>query len=118
MNGLGLLRHVGLVSEYSKARDHKPEAHQCDACANPGEKRPLLRQIVPQVNRWLCFDGRIHFDFNPSDFNLHCRSERETATIVLRIAQSSGDRTALSDLIPRTVNSGPDQRSCSACSYE
>jgi len=64
MNGLGMLRHLGLVPEYSKSRDHKPETHQRDACANPCEKRPLFRQIVPQVDRWLCFDGRIHFFFH------------------------------------------------------
>src|SRR6202171_5474303 len=103
MNGLGLLRHVGLVSEYSKARDHKPEAHQCDACANPGEKRPLLRQIVPQVRRWLYFDGRIHFDFNSSDFNPplslrarhshHCSTDRAVfwcATLTALVALHTG----------------------------
>src|ERR1700730_1094900 len=80
MNGLGLLRHVGLVSEYSKARDHKPKAHQCDACANPGEKRPLLRPIVPQVRRRLSFDGRIHFDFNPSPLSLRARLSHDCST--------------------------------------
>jgi hypothetical protein len=63
LSGGELLRQVELVPENPKARHHEPESYQRDAGANPGEKRSLFRQIVPQVNRWLCFDGRIHFDF-------------------------------------------------------
>jgi hypothetical protein len=57
---------VELLQENPKARHHEPESHQRDAGANPGEKRSLFREIVPQVSHWLCFDGRIHFNFTGS----------------------------------------------------
>src|ERR1700726_1842740 len=66
LSGGKLLRQVELLQENPKARHHKPESHQRDAGANPAEKRSLFCQIVPQVSRWLCFDGRIHFNFTGS----------------------------------------------------
>jgi hypothetical protein len=61
LTGEGLLRDVGLVPENPKMRHHKPEPHERDARANPGEKCPLFREIIPQVSHWLFFDRGIHF---------------------------------------------------------
>src|SRR5258705_2009428 len=60
MDAGGVLRHVGLVPENPEVRHQEPESHQCDAGANPGEKRSLFGEIIPQVSRWLFFDRGIH----------------------------------------------------------
>src|SRR6266849_3696491 len=43
-------------------RHHESESHQRDTRANPGEKRSLFGEIIPQVSHWLFFDRGIHVD--------------------------------------------------------
>jgi hypothetical protein len=61
LDARGLLCQVGLICENPKVRQHNPESHQCDASANPREKRSLLGEIISQIRHWLSFDLRIHF---------------------------------------------------------
>jgi hypothetical protein len=55
------LRRVWLVRKKPKVRHHKPKPHQRNACPNPGKECPLLREQIPQVDRWLLSDRNIHF---------------------------------------------------------
>jgi hypothetical protein len=57
----GALCQVRLICENPEMRQHKPECHQCDASANPREKRSLFGEIISQIRHWLSFDLRIHF---------------------------------------------------------
>jgi hypothetical protein len=60
LNAGRVVRHVGLVRENPEMRHHKPECHQRDARANPGEKRSLFREVIPQISDRPSFDGGIH----------------------------------------------------------
>jgi hypothetical protein len=88
----GALCQVRLICENPEMRQHKPECHQCDASANPREKRSLFGEIISQIRHWLSFDLRIHFPLPvigqtrktpaiekpanaPVLFNLLCRPE-------------------------------------------
>ena len=79
----GVLRQVGLVGENPEVCHHKPECHQCDTRANPGEKRSLFGEIIPQVGHWLCFDRGIHFSASHDWIGTHVPRHRESGNAVL-----------------------------------
>ena len=62
-----MLRRVGLFAENPEVRHQKPESHQRDARANPGEKCSLFGEIVPQVSHWVFYDRGIHYPANVVD---------------------------------------------------
>jgi hypothetical protein len=74
LNAGHVVRHVALVRENPEMRHHKPESHQRDARANPGEKRSLFREVIPQISDRPSFDGGIHF--GEANCGTHCGSIR------------------------------------------
>jgi hypothetical protein len=74
LNGGPVVRHVGLVREKPEMRHHKAESHQSDGCADPGEKRSLFREVIPQISDRPSFDGSIHF--GEADYGTHWGSIR------------------------------------------
>ena len=53
----GVLHNVVIGREQVKMSHHEPESHQGDAGANPREKRPLFRKIIPQISYPFFIDG-------------------------------------------------------------
>ena len=52
----GVLHNVGLVREELKMRRDETKSHQTYAGAEPRKKRPLFREVIPQIADRFCFD--------------------------------------------------------------
>jgi hypothetical protein len=45
-----MLRRMSVIREDREVRHQEPESHQRNARADPGEKRSLFGQVIPQIS--------------------------------------------------------------------